>query len=45
LIAHLRLLRIRRCPHHPLAAFAAEQLNRIMIVDVVELSLVDAVAA
>ncbi len=43
--AHPRLLRIRRFPHHALAALAAQQLDRVVIVDVAELSLVDAVAA
>ena len=42
---HLRLPRIRRFPHHALAALAPQQLDRIVIVDVAELSLVDAVAA
>ena len=32
-------------PHHALAALAAEQFDRIAVVDVAELSLVDAVAA
>ena len=44
-LCHPRLLRVRRFPHHALAALAAQQLDRIVIVDVAELSLVDAVAA
>ena len=44
-LAHPRLLRIGRFPHHAFAAFAPQQLDRIAIVDVAELSLVDAVAA
>src|SRR5262249_9171768 len=42
---HPRLLRVGGFPHHPLAALASQQLDRIAIVDVTELSLVDAVAA
>ena len=42
---HPRLLRVGRFPHHALAALAAQQLDRIAVVDVAELSLVDAVAA
>ena len=38
-------LRVGGFPHHALAALAAEQLDRIAVVDVAELSLVDAVAA
>ncbi|MCB2038992.1 MAG: hypothetical protein KDF56_19045, partial [Ottowia sp.] len=38
-----RLLHVGGFPHHALAALAAEQLDRIVIVDVAELSLVDAV--
>src|SRR5712672_1221189 len=44
-LRHPRFSRVGRFPHHALAALAAEQLDRIVIVDVAELSLVDAVAA
>src|SRR5258708_1878235 len=40
-----RLLRVGRFPHHALAPLAAEQLDRIAVIDVTELALVDAVAA
>jgi hypothetical protein len=36
---------VGRFPHHALAALAAKQFDRIAIVDVPELSLVDALAA
>ena len=40
-----RLSRVGCFPHHALAALAAQKLDRVVIVDVSELSLVDAVAA
>src|SRR5437868_7507479 len=40
-----RFLRVGGLPHHALAPFAAEQFDRIAIVDMAELSLIDAVAA
>src|SRR6187200_1476341 len=42
---HLRLPRVRRFPHHAFSPLAAQQLDRVVVVDVAELSLVDAVAA
>src|SRR5262249_37369397 len=45
LLGDPRLLRVGGFPHHAFAALAAEQLDRVVIVDVAELPLVDAVAA
>src|ERR1700722_10611776 len=42
---HPRLADVGRFPDHALAAFAPQQLDRIAVVDVPELSLVNAVAA
>src|SRR6185312_13190393 len=39
------LLRVGRFPYHTLAALAAEQFDRVMVVDMTELTLVDAVTA
>src|SRR5262245_59003717 len=36
---------VGRFPRHPLAAFAPQKLDRVVVVDVTELALVDAVAA
>src|ERR1019366_123276 len=44
-LTHPRFPDVGRVPHHALAALAAQQLDRIAIVDVPELPLVDAVAA
>src|ERR1700694_5754063 len=44
-LRHPRFPGVGCFPHHALAALAAEQFDRIVIVDVAELSLVDAVAA
>jgi hypothetical protein len=44
-LADPRLPGVGGFPHHALAARSAQQLDRIAIVDVAELSLVDAVAA
>src|ERR1700743_3746035 len=45
LLRRPRLLRVGRFPHHALAPLAPQQLDRVVIVDVAELSLVAAVAA
>ena len=44
-LTHPRLAGVGGFPHHALAALAAQEFDRIVIVDVTELSLVDAVAA
>ena len=44
-LAHPRFPDVGRLPHHALATLAAEQLDGVVIVDMAELSLVDAVTA